>query len=144
MSALIQVGVTTAQQAADIINNKWDSPNATVVAWEDLSAGQFVHLFPEEGVLYARKADASLLLEAHGFLRTSVLAEATVNIQGLGLVNNYLSGLTLGSKYWLSTTIPGGIQSSAPTQAGKLYQELGIALTSSSMLTVSGLNIELG
>lgn len=144
MTGLIQVGVTTAQQAADIINNKWDSPNATATASEALTAGDFVHLFSEEGVLYVRKADATLLFPADGFVRLDVLEGAPCNIQGLGLVNNYLSGLTLGSRYWLSTTVPGRVQITPPNQAGKLYQQLGVALTSTSMLTSNGLALELG
>lgn len=97
-------------------------------AFEDLTAGNFVNLFLSGGVIKVRKADATTNGKpADGFVLANVTAPANATVYGLSNTNTALSGLTIGTRYYLSTT-PGGVAAApGPTSAGNLNQELGIA-----------------
>jgi hypothetical protein len=43
-------------------------------------------------------------------------------------------GLTPGTTYYLSTTVAGGIQSTRPTVAGQIVQDIGVALSDTTLL----------
>jgi hypothetical protein len=103
-----------------------------MVASEALTAGDFVNIWLDTGTRKARKADASNGRAANGFVTTNVAlnANATVILQG---ANSNLTGLTIGSRYFLSATTPGGSTLTAPTTISHIIQELGIAVSATSI-----------
>lgn len=111
----------------------------TFTASETLAAGDFVNIWNDAGTLKARKADASsasAAKRADGFVIAGVSSAATATVYRDGF-NNQLSGLTVGDNLYLSTTVPGGVQSTAPTTTGHLVQYIGKA-TSTSKVEYTG------
>ncbi len=53
----------------------------------------------------------------------------------LGVSNALVTGLTIGTRYFLDAAVPGGIVATALSAAGNLNQEIGIATTATSILT---------
>lgn len=104
-------------------------------AFENLTAGDFVNLFLSGGVIKARKADATTTGKpADGFVLANVTAPADATVFGLSNTNTALSGLTVGTRYWLSTT-PGAVTAEpGPVAAGNFNQELGIASLATEMV----------
>lgn len=112
-------------------------------ASEALSASNLVNLYNNGGSLGVRKADGSTLKEANGFVLTAFNSGELALVYPLGEQLTGLTGLTPGSKYYLSVTTPGGIQSSAPDLAsGVMYQEIGKAISSTALQTVKSDAIE--
>jgi len=103
-----------------------------VVASEALTAGDFVNLWNDTDTIKARKADASqgFTKNADGYVKANVSqsANATVYFDG----TNTLTGLTIGSKYYLSATA-GTATATAPTTAGHIRQYLGKALSATEL-----------
>ena len=98
----------------------------------NLAAGEFVNIFLDTGVAKARLADASdISTRADGFVLDGVTAPAAVNVYRRGL-NNALAGLTIGSRYFLSTT-PGDVTTTAPSGDGEIVQEIGVATTATAI-----------
>lgn len=98
----------------------------TVVASEALSAGDFVNLWLTGGVLKVRKADATAAgKEANGFVLTAVSSAANATVYRKGF-NTSVSGLTIGTNYFLHTTA-GGLNATAPSATGNVVQLLGKA-----------------
>lgn len=94
-------------------------------ASEALVAGDFVNLWSNGGVANARKADASTSgKEADGFVLANVAnaANATVYLKG---VNTQLTGLTPGTRYFLSAAAPGTVTATAPAAANQVVQAVG-------------------
>lgn len=102
-----------------------------------LAAGDFVNIFNDGGTLKARKADGSTTgKEANGFV-LAVYADgddATVYAVG-GQINNQVTGKTLGARQYLSASVPGGTQETAPATAGQIVQLLGKAVATTEILT---------
>lgn len=99
----------------------------SVVASESLSAGAFVNLWNNAGALNVRNADASVQTKpADGFVISAFSSSATAAVYMRGQ-NTGVSGLTLGSAYNLSTSSPGGVQTTVASVAGQLHQPLGKA-----------------
>ena len=110
---------------------------ATAVASEALSAGNFVELYDNAGVLNVRKADNSNNRAAHGYVKAAVSSSATATVYRLNTVNGNLSGLTAGDDYWLGTA--GGVINTPldpTTDTGKTDQYLGIAKSATELITV--------
>lgn len=118
---------------------------ATVVAAasETLSAGDFVDIYSDMGVVKVRKADAATLKETDGFVLAGVTSGADATVYSLGELNAQLTGLTPGQDYFLSINTPGGFQADAPSAAGQLYQRIGVAVSTSEMQTAAGISVEL-
>jgi hypothetical protein len=96
-------------------------------ATEALTAGNFVNIYDNGGVISCRKADATTNAKpAHGFVLANVSNGNVATIYGISNVNTALSGLTIGLEYYLSTT-PGTLQSAAPAVAGNISQFMGVA-----------------
>ena len=106
----------------------------TVVASEALAAGDWVNLWDDTGTVKARKADASVEKPAHGFVLAGVAsaADALVYFEG---TNTQLVGLTLGARYYLSATDPGGLTTVAPSATGNIVQYVGTAHAATSLNT---------
>jgi len=105
-----------------------------VESFENLTAGDFVNLFLDGGVIKARKADNSNGRPAHGFVKDTVVAPATVNVFESDF-NTNLSGLNTGDRVYLGTT---GNVIQVPLDeevvSGSLHQYLGIATSATEML----------
>jgi len=104
----------------------------TVPSFENLTAGQFVNLYSNAGVMNARLADANNNRRAHGFVLANVTSPANATVY-YGDVNNQQSGLTVGLEYFLSETA-GGVIAPAPTTAGSLAQRLGVAQSATELV----------
>lgn len=95
-----------------------------LTASESLTAGDFVNIWDDSGTTKCRKADATTNgKKADGFVLANVSSAATATVYLSG-INNQLSGLTLASVHYLSTTA-GGITTTAPSTAGNLVQFIG-------------------
>lgn len=111
-------------------------------ASEDIAYGHAVNLFASGGVLVARNANATNNTKpAHGFctVSTGVLANDYMEVVLFRGVIPGFTGLTLGARYFLSTT-NGLVTTSAPGAAGNIEQALGIAVDTTALLYDFGLH----
>lgn len=97
-------------------------------AFEALAAGDVVNVFSDSGTGKVRLADASNDRPANGFVLSAVIATgmATVYTEGF---NSQSAGLTPGTLF-LSNTVPGGVQGTAPTSG--IVQIVGTALSATA------------
>jgi len=102
----------------------------TVTAGETLAAGDLIYF---DAVPEAFKADANSDAKAAiGFVLAGISAAATGTAYfGSGIISG-LSGLTPGSKYYLSTTA-GTIDTAKPTGTGDIIQQIGVALSATEL-----------
>ena len=104
---------------------------SSILASENLAAGDFVNIYDNSGTANCRKADATTAgKEAHGFVLATVTSgsNATVYFEG---ANDQCSGLTAGMQF-LSTTAGTG-STTAPSSSGNIVQKLGVATSATSM-----------
>ena len=99
------------------------------VASGALSAGDFVAV-SATGVV--RASAASTGVQADGFVLVASTngASAFVYFEG---TNTSLTGLTVGTRYYLSDATPGGLTATPASGAGKFHQYLGKAITTTSL-----------
>jgi len=106
---------------------------ATIMASENLAAGDFVSVWDDAGTVKVRKADATAAgKEAVGFVLESATSgtNALVYFEGS---NTQLSGLTLGARYYLSAASAGGVVTTPPSAAGNVVQFLGKSISATSI-----------
>jgi len=137
------------QASADISENQSSIAQVsetTVIQYEEkvfclieetISGGEWVNLFYDTGRLKCRKATANSSgpYKADGYIKTAHTYVATpieVDIY-LNGKNDQFSGLTVGAKYYLSTTA-GTMSTSAPTVTGEMYQLLGKSISTTELL----------
>lgn len=118
---------------------KWEGAGSSggslsvlVIASEDLTAGNLIDIWNDGGTAKARKASASLVYEAVGFVTRDVTSGDNARVY-LGGLNNFISGATPGETLYISTTA-GGVVSPAPNGSGQLVQEVGVAVSATSMV----------
>lgn len=105
----------------------------TIVASENLAAGDFVNIWNNTGVANARKADASSSgKEADGFVLDAVNSGQNASVYFEGR-NTALTGLTIGSRYYLSAAAAGAITSTPPSAASQVVQFMGRASSATSL-----------
>ena len=107
------------------------SASEVIQSSEALSANSFVNIFMDGANRRVRLADSSNNRPANGFVQVAVNANsnATIILQGL---NTGLTGLTPGVRYFLAAT--GGVTDTPNiTTSGVICQELGIAISTSSL-----------
>lgn len=105
---------------------------AQIVASETLAAGDLVNIWNDAGTAKARKADGSTSgKEAHGFVLSGFASAATATVYFEG-TNTQGAALTPGVQF-LSDTVPGKTQASAPLGAGKIVQRVGFALSATEI-----------
>jgi hypothetical protein len=98
--------------------------SVTVPATEALNAGDFVNLYDNAGTISARKADnTNNTKPANGFVKVAVASGANAVVYTEG-DNDVLTGLAVGTKYFLGTT--GGKTTTIPTASGTIIQNLGV------------------
>lgn len=104
-----------------------------VIASENISQGAAITLFNNAGVLNVRNANATNNTKiCDGFCTSpgGILATAPGEV----VLNNgiiFIGGLTIGQRYWLSTT-NGLIVNTPPVAAGNVEQYLGIAISATA------------
>lgn len=110
---------------------------AVIQASETIGANKFVNVHDVGGAFRVRLADASTPgKQADGFCTAGAAsaANATIAFQGL---NVGLSSVTPG-ELWLSSSTPGGFQTSAPTAAGTIQQKIGVGVAANSIFFQKG------
>jgi hypothetical protein len=112
---------------------------ASIPAFENLAAGDFVNVYDDAGTARCRKADASVASaarRAHGFVLDNVTAPANATVYFEGQ-NTARTGLTAGTTYVLSHSTPGGVVAlaSASTTAGHSLQVVGDAISTTTIST---------
>lgn len=105
------------------------------VAGEDLSAGDwvFVYTLGSSNEVRKAKADSSSTLPTIGVATASANASDPVVVQ-VGGVNDDQSGLTVGSKYFVSAAVAGGITSTASITPSQFVQYVGVALSATQIV----------
>ncbi len=104
---------------------------ATITASETLAAGNWVNVWNDTGTAKVRKADATTAgKEANGFVLAAVTSgnPATVYFEG---TNTQVTGQTPGPVYLQTTAGTGG--PTAPSASGNLVQQVGVALSATSV-----------
>lgn len=102
-----------------------------VTATEALAASALVN-FWASGVRNASAADSTKL--AWGFVTVGVSEGDPATVYLFGAVDTALSGLTPGTVYYLSAATPGAVVAVAPSSAGNLVQQIGIAATATQLV----------
>lgn len=108
-----------------------------VPASEALAAGAFVNLFSNAGALGVRNADNSNNRPANGYVTAAVASGAQATVYDIDGINSGLTGLTIGTTYYLGT---GGGTIATPLDAtsaatGLIDQRLGIAVSATELKT---------
>lgn len=99
---------------------------------EDIPAGSLIHIYVDTGTIKARLADAGNSFEAHAFVKETYLTGARPRVHFAG-INDKASGLTTGLNF-LSAASPGTSAAAAPAGSGDIVQEVGIALSATTLL----------
>jgi hypothetical protein len=112
-----------------------DSDTSTLPSSENLAAGDLVNIWSDSGTLKVRKADASSAAKrADGYVLASVTSPANAVVYHDGAITG-LTGLTLGARYYLSTTAGSVVvEASAPTASGSVVQYVGQAVSTTKLL----------
>lgn len=100
-------------------------------AFETLSAASpFVYVRPDGQVANASAASGGN--PTIGFVLANVATAASALVYFEGRVTG-LSGLTVGTRYYLSDTTPGGLTATPVSGTGKLHQYLGRAVSATTL-----------
>lgn len=103
----------------------------TALASEALAAGNWCNVYNNAGTPNVRKADASVAgKQANAFVLGSFANGVTATFYVAG-INNAVTGQVAGPVF-LSTT-PGGSQTTAPTVAGQVAQQIGEAISATQV-----------
>lgn len=102
-----------------------------LTASENLSAGEFVNVFDDAGVPKLRKADRTNNRPAHGFVIQNFTSGQLAKMYK-DSENNALTGLTIGSTYFLGAA---GVATLTPPAAGSnhIRQVLGKAMKADNL-----------
>jgi hypothetical protein len=104
----------------------------SAVASATLTAGMLVNIYDNAGVLTVRPADSTTAgSQANGYVIAGFASAATATVYiGGGLING-LSGLTVGSTYYLGTV--GAPTATIPATAGNIVQYVGVAVSATAL-----------
>ncbi len=122
-NGLVDTTMLPASVAADV---------QTLTASEAIAAGAFVNIWSNSGAFAVRNADGSTTgKQADGFVLIAVAsgAVATVYLNG---INNAVSGQVPGLVF-LSDTAVGATATAGATTAGHTFQQIGMALSATSI-----------
>ena len=118
--------------------NPGADPTYQITAYEAIGAGKFYNMFVDSGVLKARLADNSNGRPAHGFVKASVAASGTGVGFPLDVTNSSLTGLNVGTTYFLGTAggvIAAPLDAADPAKVGFIDQKIGMALSATELAT---------
>jgi hypothetical protein len=110
--------------AAERVSNQY-------TAGEAISAGNVVYISAADTVMKAI-ASSDPATRAIGVAQLPIANAAQGDITSDGVVDGF-SGLVAGSRYYLSATVAGGVQTSAPTGAGHNIVNIGFAKSATKM-----------
>jgi hypothetical protein len=119
------------------------SPGETITPIGDLvlttasiSAGKLVNIYDDAGTPKMRLAIAtSVGTIAVAFVTQNAASGGELVPKYSGQVNPYFTGLTPGKRYFLSTTVPGGISEFGPAaNSGHVWQPVGRAISETELL----------
>lgn len=105
---------------------------ASITASETIAAGAFVSVFNNSGTPNVRNADASNGRRCHGFSLLGGASSASVVVYFEGR-NTAVSGKTCGATQYLSGATPGASTETAPSTSGHTVQQLGTAITTTTI-----------
>lgn len=108
---------------------------ATLVAFEDLAAGDYVNIFNDGGTEKVRLADNTNGRDAHGWVEAAALTGVNAQIFFEGANDSFI-GLTPGARVYLG--VAGDIITTPltpVTDSGKIHQFLGIAISDTAVNT---------
>lgn len=112
----------------------------SITASEMIYAGALVNVWNNNGISNARLANGSIEgRNATGYVLSGVPLGAVANVYFEG-VNTAALGLTPGTQY-LSSTVAGASTNIQSTTTGTLYQIVGIATNSSTLIFQAGVSI---
>lgn len=103
----------------------------SMLASESMTAPCLVNIWDDGGAFKIRYADAATNKPANGFLLASVTSGANQDVYFEGEITG-MSSIT-PVNYWLSATVPGGVQTTIPTTSGHIAQYIGKGLSSTSI-----------
>jgi hypothetical protein len=114
-----------------------------VLASEAISAGAFINIYNNSGTINVRNAKADDPAKfAVGFSPLAIGNGAVGFILFFGL-NSAITVATPASQVWLSDSVAGSFQTSAPTTAGHIIQSLGPAVDGVGIIFHPGPTVEL-
>jgi hypothetical protein len=109
------------------------SDTSTMAASENLTAGDFVNVFNDGGIVKARKAIGDVAgKESDGFVLANVTSGNTATVYFEG-TNTQVSGYTIGARYYLSAGTAGVGTATPPSGSGNVVQYLGRATSATSL-----------
>lgn len=124
----------TGKLASTMMPTGFGDDVASMIAGENLAAGDFVNVYYDGVELNARvrKADATTEgKEATGFVLDSALDGNPITVYFEG-TNTALSGLDDGNMHFLSTTA-GQVSSTPPSASGNIVQRIGRSISDTSL-----------
>jgi len=126
--AYVTAGGVSPWSATSSISLAAPAPAATSIqASEAIAAKAFVNIYDASGSMRVRRADATNPAKfANGFAPAAISSGASGEVRRSGV--NAVTIATTSSRVWLSETVPGGYQTSAPTADGSINQPLGVAI----------------
>lgn len=98
----------------------------TYTAGENLTASQCVYISGDNQVMKAIATSATTD-KPIGFAVATTTSGNPVEVREKGIIEGALSGATAGTRYYLSASTAGGVQSTAPTGAGNRVVQVGFA-----------------
>jgi hypothetical protein len=104
----------------------------TSTAFEALVAGAKVYIRTDGQIANASAAVGGNAADGFVLAASATGASATVYFEGR---NTSKTGLTVALTYFLSDTVAGGVMTTQPVGAGKIYQTVGKAISATSLNT---------
>lgn len=126
-----------------------DQVTKSMVASENIAAGDQVNIWDDAGTPKLRKADASggLAKKSDGYAPAAILSGASGLIVSGQEINTAVAGLTPVADYFLSATVPGGVAKATdpgyPTTAGHISQFIGKSTAAAELMQIIDQPIEL-
>lgn len=125
---------STGKLDASVLPSGIGQNTISAVASEALVANDLVNWYNNTGTVNVRKADATAVgKECNGFVKAAVANAATATIFLSGNVITGLTGLTPGTRQYLSTT-PGTRTETAPSTAGNVSMMIGYSVGATSIV----------
>jgi hypothetical protein len=122
----------TATITGSVVQQTGSAFFPTLNASESLAAGDWINI----SASFVRKASSdNTTKQCHGFVIAAVSSGSAATIYYNG-INPALTGLTVGARYFLSAS--GAESVNAPTITGQLSQEVGVAVSTTAILTNIG------
>jgi hypothetical protein len=105
-----------------------------LTASENIAAGALINVWDNAGVAEAQNANATDATKpADGFAVVAATTGQQVQVMLPGQVDTELTGLTPGALYFLDVN-PGGVVATPPSTAGNLVQQVGKAISATSLI----------